>query len=187
MSRETEVLRSSIPNPLLRALLIRGTVLGVAGISILIYGGVLVSHRVLEHWGWLWFLAGVFLVTLGLRPYRRLSQLQLHPYSLSISAEAVDFGRGGKTFYTLPLSLIASLRHVDERPESGILVTLHKEHSERIRVLDPHFPMAEHLTENKKKFGGDLFCPFFSTASLRALAEHLEAGLDDIVHTDEAL
>lgn len=185
MKQDTEVFRSAVRTSLVRKLLLRGTVFALLGLSILMYGGIRVASQDLEHWGWIYFVGGLFLITAGLRPYRQLTRLQLDPYTINVSESTATFARAGKRFYSLPLSLIREGRYVDTGSHYGIALSLKSDATQKVCVHDPMFPMDAHLTENRATFNADLFFPYFSPQAFQEFDEHLQASLDEIVHTDQ--
>ena len=178
MKEETLTLRSSIDPQLSRSALFRGMSFAALGATILFYTGTQWTLEQLSHWGWLALALSLVLITLGLYPYRKLTQLELKPYELAISRDAVVFSQKGTDFFQVPLELLCQVRHYQKGAVYGISAQIISPSPLRIRVLEKHFDMAAYLKRNQKRIGAELFFPFFSARSANELAECVDQSPD---------
>lgn len=165
-------LRSSIKTSLKRHALFKGTLFASLGAFLILYGGIFVPVAELTTWGLPLLLAGGTLITLGLRPYQRLSYLERKPNVLTISQEDLQFTTRGKLTLTIPWVSIEKITYVESRTEYGIRIHLKHPLPEKIMVHNPRFNSSRFQKDSRKKQQCDLFFPYFSRNAYKQLSEH---------------
>lgn len=173
MTTEILTLRSSIKSGLARSALVRGTILAGVGVLLLLWGGTWMSQEALSHFGTFIFLGGVLLIGFGMRPYRKLTKLELQPYEVRLGEHALLFVKSGQPLFDLPLALLDKVDYFEREQLYGISVSLKKTCEERIAVKDPHFDMGGYLQKCQRRYGSDLFFPYFTKRSYQKLCEHM--------------
>lgn len=166
-------LRSKIPSARLKESLFRGTILASMGAAILLYASVRLTSESLTIWGPWVFGGGLFLITLGMLPYRRLASLQSQPDELIVEPTQVHLKTKGNILFSLPLASIAIVYFL-EKPQHGIAIELKDPVPEKIIVRSEKFSMDAFQRRNKKRFGTALFFPHFTKRSADELNEVLK-------------
>ncbi len=161
----TQILYSTIRPELKKAYLQRGTILGLLGIAIFICMGLSLSPKATNGWGLFGFFASGALITLGLRPYRRLTSLETKPHQLRIEPSGeIFFFYANKPFLMLPAKCIRQLQYRDVKDSYGIVVDLHDPAC--IRKMNPGLNLETYIASTRRRYGGDVFFPLFSHRSL---------------------
>ncbi len=94
-----QIFYSSIRSEFKVATVKRGVLLGLLGVGIFLFMGVYLTPDLLNIWGLPGFILSGMLITLGLKPYRRLTALENRPHQLTIdSFGRMDFFYAGKPF-----------------------------------------------------------------------------------------
>jgi hypothetical protein len=175
MIEEMLTLRSSVKTPLLRFVLFRGTFLAGVGSLFLFYGGLFLPVSMLNTWGILIFCVGLGLITLGLLPYRRLRRLEMQPYQLKVdNGHFLHFLSKGRLILSIPLCAIEKTLYIEKEHLYGIGIVLKHPPPERVVVHDPSFQMVKYQRKSQKRYGCDLFIPYFSRRSYSDLVEVLQ-------------
>lgn len=143
-------IRSSIKTSLKRYTLLRGSLLAVAGASILLFAGSWLPVDVLKIWGLPLLICGGGLITLGLLPYRKLSRLETKPNEIIVSDSCVHFVQNGKPMSAIPQKDIQRLSYLEQGRHYGICLLL------------------------KKPSGVSLFFPYFSESAFEELKDLIE-------------
>lgn len=139
------ILTSAIPFSLKRKRLKRGIAFASLGILCLLPGIFLPPH-LLSYWGLPCLLAALFWIGFGLLPYRRLQDIEKHPYTLKVrEKETLFLSRKGR-LARLPFEELKTLTYIDEKNRSGILIEMQD--------------------------GETYFLPFFTKRSMEALEEY---------------
>jgi hypothetical protein len=172
-------LRSSISKTFKDDALKKGGLLGGLGALFLILSGTFLPLSVLERWGLPLLLVGLVLITLGMRPYRQLCQLEIHPHKLVFEAEGLTFyDKGRKALHIAAPSLE---KMCWKSYDVGYGLWIKVKNKEAITVLNPRFDLAHYLSFCQIDcLEYDLFLPFFSQASTKEFG--LQTGLDQIMH-----
>ncbi|MBS0621610.1 MAG: hypothetical protein JSR80_01465 [Verrucomicrobia bacterium] len=143
-----------------RTALVRGSVIGGLGISLLLSAAVEIPLGRLQVMGIPIFLFGLVLIGFGLIPYQQLKKLRQKPDVLEVTDEELHYFRGGKRTLTLPLKAITHLEDVDLKNDYGILVYVRGKVTVHDRKYKPH-----------SRGGANLFFPAFNRASYLHLRE----------------
>jgi hypothetical protein len=169
---ETLKLRNSIKPALIHFTLIRGTVLGAIGICLILYTGIFLPPIALQYWGSLILLVGGGLITWGLLPYRRLRRLEVKPYEIvAVENKALHYLSNGKSLFSIPTQSIHRITYFEKNKDYGIAIHLKYPLPEKIRVQDVRFNFDAFQKKSLKKYDCDLFLPYFSERSWRALKD----------------
>ena len=146
---------SSINPSLMKKALIRSTLLGTAGVLVILVGGTILPTPQLQFWGLPIFLAGLLLISLGLIPHRRLTNLEKNPSELWFDGETLTFFRERKRIFQIPLSTIDKIEYIEDPQNYGW----------GIRFKRPLAPLdlkkAASLAAHPFE-GSDLFLPYFT-------------------------
>ncbi len=105
--------------------------------------------------GWAW-LAGSGLAGLGLIPHQRVSSRQKHPYILHSTEDSISLHKDNKCLLNIPWSQIESIQFIDRGKEYGLAFILKS-------------PLKSISKRCRKRYGVDLFLPYFSQASFHML------------------
>lgn len=162
-------LRSSIHSSMMKSMVWRSTVLAGAGALILVGAGAFMPFRLLSEWGLPIFLGGIILITCGMRPYRRLKQLEMNPYTLVIEEKWVHLSVKGNSLFSIPLEDIEKVQYVEKGRRYGIGLDFKRPLPQKI-IVHANKP----LNGNFKQKGSDLFLPYFSKRSCETLQECVE-------------
>ena len=164
----SQILYSSIRPELKLTTLRRGSFLGTLGIAILLCMGTLLDSDQLKVWGIPGFLTSGALITLGLRPYRRLISLETRPHYLKIGpSNWIEFGYGGKPFLELKLIDITNMSYKTKSDSYGIVINVND--LQLIQKLHMGLDLQAYAEACRSRYGGELFFPFFSQRSFDEL------------------
>lgn len=119
----------------------------------------------------------LLLITLGLRPYRLLTQLESKPHELAFDGKSYIFAKKGSPLFSIPKENIGSLSYFEKELTYGIAIQL----VGNVDLLQK-FDLPSFVTDSRMRAECDLFLPYFTKSSL----ELLETGLDEIMHLDDA-
>jgi hypothetical protein len=164
-------LRSSIHTPLMKSVLMKGSLLAAIGVSLLTYGGIFMPVEELNFWGFPLFLVGGGLITAGLLPYRRLRSLERKPDELLYNNESLQFVAKGARCLTIPLSSIARTAYMERGLNYGIGVWFKNPLPAQIVVHNNKFSLKR-LQGTHKTYECDLFFPYFSERSYNQLIDY---------------
>lgn len=167
----SQIFYSSIRAELKVATVKRGVLLGLLGVGIFLLMGVYLTPDLLDIWGLPGFILSGMLITLGLKPYRRLTALESRPHQLTIdSLGRMEFFYAGKPFLALCSKNIRQLRYRDVSDSYGIVVEV--QNLDAIQARNPGLDLKAYAVSTRRRYGGDLFFPLFSKRSLEALNSH---------------
>ena len=138
----------------LHAVVARGTLLALVGITPLLLGALLLPPSTLHGLGVVLFAFFLFCVVCGLLPYKRLAKKQLHPDVLHIEGPFLIYTINKRTQKHIPLSEVLSF-HYRAYSQSQYGITLL-------------------LKDNKTP----LFFPYFTQGTAHLLQSHL----NDVMH-----
>jgi hypothetical protein len=150
-------------------LLLRGSAIAGIGALILLIAGATVPPQDLSIWGWPIIIVSFGLIAIGLIPYRRLSRLEDKPSKLVLTDDnEIIYIVNDRKRVTIPYDSIEKMEYLKNSNIYGIGLWLKKNNNLKPVVHDPLFNAIGHQKIAQKRFGCDLFLPFFSE---RALAE----------------
>ncbi len=150
-------LYSSIRPALMRKTLLRGTFFSGSGAFIIVLGGTMLPLSQLEIWGMPILFTGLILVFLGMTPYRRLTKLELNPYTLLIDGEKLFFQEGEKPLFSVLLATISSIDYVEKENIYGIALRISRPLEKKHEKLKPRFANLA----VKEGIEAGLFFPYF--------------------------
>jgi hypothetical protein len=163
MPTETLTIRSSIKTELFKKILLRGSFFSALGFIPLLYGSLWMNASTLSTWGIPLFFLGIGFITLGMLPYKRLTTLQQHPNCIHlIDEKTLIYEHLGKQTLSIPLQTIESASYQEDPSNYGICIFLESRPEEKIIVQDPRFAYERYQNESRKRYGCDLFFPYFS-------------------------
>lgn len=146
--------------------------MGAVGIFLILYAGIFLPPIILQYWGLLILLLGGGLITWGLLPYRQLRRLEVKPYEIiAIENKALQYLSNGKTLFTMPLKSVREIKYFERGNEYGIAIQLRHPPTEKIRVQDVRFDFDDFQKNSRKRYGCDLFLPYFSERSFNTLMD----------------
>ena len=169
--KDTMTLRSTITPQVLRFVLVRGSIVGGIGLLFLIYGGLFLPEEQLTYWGFPLFLLGMTCITLGLIPYRKLWQLQGNPHKLAVQEEGFTLFLKDKPTFSVPIAMISKISYLESGNQYGIGCWIDKDREDKIQIHQPGFDMGRFHRAARKRFGCDLFLPYFSQHTCKELEE----------------
>ncbi len=167
-SSQGMIFYSSIKPKLMKKTLMRGTLLGSAGVLVILGGGTMLPIAQLEFWGLPILLAGLLLIAVGLVPQRKLAKLEINPHEIHFDGERVLFLQNADTVFDLPFSGIEKIDYLENKQLYGWGLRLKK-------------PIENTLTKKGATFitqhfeGYDLFLPYFTKRSLAELHSQIPA------------
>ena len=165
-------LSTTITSKLLQHTLFRGFFIALLGILMLVIGGIYFSPAFLKIWGGILFLISMLFISIGLLPYRRLTQLQLNPNQLLLTDSLnLTFYAKKKKIFTLPFKCIQRLAYIEQGKNYGIAIWLSSFEDSSIKI---HY--SSRLIQELKKLGikhgnADLFLPYFTKRSYQELLD----------------
>lgn len=160
--------RSSIHSPLLQKTLMRGSLLAGIG-AFLLLAGTFLSPASLKIWGPLIFFTGLGLIGWGLIPYRRLKRLETEPHEIHLSNNQLLFCWRKKPVFTIQLDGIEKAVFISSGDVYGIGLSLVNASLRYVQVYDGKFDIARFQQQSIKKYGCDLFLPYFSERTFRLI------------------
>jgi hypothetical protein len=165
-------LRSSIRSSLMRFVLFRGTLIAALGGTLLLYGAIALPENTLRLWGLPILLIAGGLMTIGMLPYRKLTQLEKNPYEIIAPDEkSIHFAKNGKALFIIPVESVERTAFLDRGDMYGIRIWLKRPIPQKMIVQDPKFNMEKFQKDSLKKFNCDLFLPYFSAHSYASLKD----------------
>jgi hypothetical protein len=167
--KDTVQIRSTITSQLLKDSLIHGMALAIPGTVLLVWSGIWLPATSLGVWGFAIFVVGLWLITRGLAPYRKLLQLQAHPHLIIMDDEALHFLKKGQATLSIPRLSIDSINFQDDLASYGIAVRLAKKSGKKIVVQDSKLNGDAFLQDSRERFNCDLFLPYFSKRSFEKI------------------
>lgn len=164
-------INSAITKDLQYATLLRGALLALFGAILLIIPGITLAPNTLSTYGPFLFFLGFGLITLGLLPYRQLTQLQMQPYQLIPENTHFLFKMKGKPIFSIPYASIDHSSFVDNRWNYGIALWIKPNTTSPVIIHSPNIDINRLRNKNQKKYGCDLFLPFFTQRSFAEFKE----------------
>lgn len=165
---QSEKYRSSIHTPLLQKALMRGSFLAGIGALALLAGTFLPPEN-LKIWGPFLFLFSLGLIGWGLIPYRRLKRLETEPHEILITKDRLLFCWRKKPAFSIPLKRIKKAVFISSGDVYGIGISLEDASLSYVQALDEKFDITHFQQHSIKKYGCDLFLPYFSQRTFEAL------------------
>lgn len=166
MKADILTIRSSINKDLYKKTLFRGSFLSFLGFLPLLYGSLWMDAATLSVWGIPFFIVGMGLIMWGMLPLKRIKELERHPNELHwIDNQAICYDHKGKKTVTIPISTIENLTYFEDEAIYGIKLTFKKDMDQKVTVHDPRFAYERYEKESRKRYGCDLFFPYFSKKS----------------------
>jgi hypothetical protein len=149
-------------------LLIRATLLGGAGMLILVMASILLPVNQLSYWGFPLFIFSIGLVAGGMIPYRRLVQQERNPDEIILTKDdKLVYHRQGKKVGLIPLSMVDKIVYIDSQKNEGISLLIHRQlmGSERIIIYQK---------QQLQFLNGNIFLPHFSERTFKELINIVE-------------
>lgn len=114
---------------------------------------------VLNIWGFPLFCLSGILIVIGLLPYRRLCRLERKPYEIvAVGDTHFQFFSDGILRFTVPRAAIESVSYYESGHEYGI-------------KLWGNFDIGRYQAHSRKRYGCDLFLPYFSRYAFQSLVD----------------
>ncbi len=168
----TITVKTTISTKILKKSLFQGSCIAIAGVSLLLLGGILFSLTLLQKTGLFLFLLSSSCITLGLLPYRKYSQMQLNPPSLIREENTIEYYHKGKKIMMVPVQSIIKHAYVDDPLGYGILLSCKMQGSSPI-IVYREIALIEKMRKEAAQWNGTLFFPFFN----RRAYDHLFTNL----------
>ncbi len=115
-------LHTTIKKELLKKNLFRGSLIAISGLVIIWLSYFLLPS---SKSSLLWVIGALF-IAYGLIPYKRISQLQIHPHTLEISSEGVLYSQKNKHLF-IPWAEVTSAHFIETGSWYGICLVLKEE------------------------------------------------------------
>ena len=112
------------------------------------------------------FLASLILITVGLRPYRLLQQLETKPHELSFDDKSYIFARKGRPLLSIPKENISRLEYFEQEQAYGIAIDL----CGQVDLLQK-FDLPSFVTDSRTRAECDIFLPYFTKKSFALLTD----------------
>jgi hypothetical protein len=161
--REKKIFRSTISSNLLSDSLKKGGIYAGSGAVLILLAGTLFPLSLLKILGIPIFLTGLFLIGLGLIPYRKLTRLQLKTHEIHWDGKNILFCKEGKPLFKVNASSIEKISYRHDKNKYGICICLKYPVNEKMHILQPKIhlsPFINHKSCQKEKLV--LFLPYFS-------------------------
>ena len=170
---EEVIVQSQVDSGLVARTLARGSAVAGLGIVIILIAGIEMPPEQLALWGIPILLLGLALIALGLIPYRIISRRRDTPDLLSITDEGMTYTQGGKPTLTIPFDTLSRVSFLDQAPAYGVLIQLKEHPAEKVHVHTRDYDALRIRHKTRRRFGADLFFPFF----LKSEFDELRRGL----------
>lgn len=175
MKADILTIRSSIKPELYKKTLFKGSFLSFLGFLPLLYGSLWMDVSSLSVWGIFLFAIGIGLIMFGMIPFKRITTLQKHPNELHwINDQSISYNHLGKKMLTIPINSIQSLSYFEDSAIYGIKLNFKKQMDEKLTVHDPRFAYERYEKESQRRYGCDLFFPYFSKRGFTRLNSSLD-------------
>lgn len=150
----------------------RGSILGFAGISLWLFGGIFLPMNVLSFYGWPIFILGGLLIIVGLLPYRKLLRLENKPHEVIVTdTEELFFALQGIPTLKIALENIEEMAYLDDDKRYGIGLWIKNPKNKNISLEFSALDLNRYLSECQKDYDCDVFFPYFSKRSFQELEE----------------
>lgn len=170
MSSDSVTIYTSIKPQLKRFVLLRGTLIALAGVALIVYAGAFLGPSTLNNWGLAIFLSGAFFIALGLIPYKRVARIEEAPNKIIVTdRRQLHYYRHGKDVWTLPLEAIEQVVEIDEPGFYGIGLKLSSEYTGALPKLSIIGEIYARGIRSRHRV--DVIFPYFSRHSYRELEE----------------
>jgi len=161
------IVKTAVNSKIKKDALLNGTLLAGLGMLILIGGSVSFSKEQLSQYGFLIFVFGIALITLGMMPYRKLVRIENCPDEIHVNDDHTwVYYVKGKKLAEIPQETMESVNFIARDPSYGICIHFKKNSSSKVKVSDSDTQLQIN------KFGCDLFMPYFTERSVHQLNEH---------------
>lgn len=147
----------------------RGTLIAGVGGGLFLGGGLYLTPETLSVWGLPLFVVAMGLMAFGLIPYRRLCRLEVNPYEAVPSDEGITFYAQKKKRFTIPRASIERMAFCEKGRAYGIGVWLKQPLPEKVVVHEKGPVLHSYRKWARKRFGCDLFLPYFTKRGLAQL------------------
>jgi hypothetical protein len=169
------ILKTSVKSSLKRSVLFRGTLLASLG-GLLILFGSFFSKGVLTSWGLPLYLIGIYLISLGLLPHRKLLLLETSPNEIHINSVLIlIFKVKGTTLFSVPCVSLTKMSYIEKGSDYGIAFWFSNSSFKNVLIYSHKVKLDDLQSESKKKYGCDIFLPYFSKRSYTEMVEFLIA------------
>lgn len=167
---------SGIRSEFKRQVLLRGAGWAVLGGGMLLLGGMYIPTVIMSYIGLPFLLLGLGLISYGLVPYRRLVQIEAQPHQIIIGDDrTLHYFAGGQEMLSVPLWVIERVSYCDEAiGHYGIVVDLKENGWEQVTVHRRTLSLKRYIAETHRRYGCDLFFPYFSTRSYKEVLATLQ-------------
>lgn len=181
-------IRTTISTQVLNHYLWQGFLLSLCGVIFLLGGGILLPPLYLKTWGLVLFLIGMGLITFGLLPYRRLSQLQLKPAELIFQdSHSFIYFLNKKAIMTVPVKSVSEFIFIENPYHYGIALKFKKNIDLPVIVHQSPNEVEKMRRSGKKVANADLFLPYFNKRAYNELIEEFsQSSLEDIMQMNQS-
>ncbi len=170
MKQPVLTLHSMVKPELKKSLLLRGSVLAAMGGALLLFSGAMIPPAGLEVWGWPIVILSFGLIAVGLMPYRRLCRLESRPSKLLLTDDnEIIYLFNDRKRVTIPYEAVKKMEYLQNDGLYGVGIWIDLSASKKVVVHDPTFNYQSHQRVAKRRFGCDLFLPFFSERAFNQL------------------
>jgi hypothetical protein len=170
---EDVIVQSQVDPALVTRTLARGSVAAGLGIVIILIAGMELPASQLAIWGIPILLLGLALIALGLIPYRIIARRRDNPDILTVTDEGVHYTQMGKPTLTIPFDALARVSYLSNPPAYGVLVKLKEHPTEKVHVHTRDYDVLRVRHKTRRRFGADLFFPFFQQTEFDELRRGL--------------
>lgn len=175
---DQKTLQTKISKEFKRSLLFRGTFIAVNGAILILVSACYLPKELLQLLGIPLFLIGLFLIRLGLFPYKKLSKNELFPDKILMDDERIYYYSKQKALFSFRRVEIEKATFLKKQNIYGIAITLK---DPKIFLLDPNFQLEKFKRFSQLKYKADLFFPFFSKEDLGHLLKEKTKNKDLLV------
>ena len=166
--------RTAITSTFKRQCVLRASLGGGLGVMILVGAGSFLPLQFLESWGLPLFFASLGLITWSMLPYKQLVQLENKPDELWLNTKGdIVYAKKGIPTFTVPQNSLEKMFFIQKTNEYGICLSIKQHPREKVRIHNPNFDYATINHKNLRKYGCDIFLPFFSERTFKDLQDTL--------------
>lgn len=126
---------SSLPTCQYRRILIRGSILGFLGLSLLLFTGLIIPTHLIDPYGKFLAIASLLLISMGMLPVRKMQRLYKFPHKFTFDGNQLTFYKFGKMHWACDLEEIQAIRFFQKNSRRGMKIYL----NDQTKYFFPYF------------------------------------------------
>ena len=162
----------------MRKALIQGSIIAATGMALLVFSGIFLPAQQLKYLGSFFILTALLLITLGLYPFQQLKKLEITPHEIQVLDEdQFLFLWKRKPVFAVSFESIKNLSYYEVGNQYGISLSLKRDcrgDFEGVSLIDSNFDLTKYQDSCQKKYGCNLFLPYFSKRSFETFMSYVQ-------------